>query len=195
VGSDQRDRFPGYDVLAQAQHWDEKTRELVLARVNNVPDICFFTDAEVAVLQPFVDVVMAQETEPKIPVLNFVDEKLASAQGDGYRYAELPEDEEVWRNLARELIDVGFDGLSPEAQRACVQERTDSRAWEVVHRDILQSYYSHPYAWNEIGFGGPAYPRGYTRFGSPHLANSDRETWEPREAFNHNPGRMREGLE
>jgi hypothetical protein len=21
--------------------------------------------------------------------------------------------------------------------------------------------YAHPYAWDEIGFGGPAYPRGY----------------------------------
>ena len=25
------------------------------------------------------------------------------------------------------------------------------------------AFYSHPWAWNEIGFGGPAYPRGYMR--------------------------------
>jgi len=32
-------------------------------------------------------------------------------------------------------------------------------------RAILAAFYSHPWAWNEIGFGGPAYPRGYIRLG------------------------------
>ena len=35
------------------------------------------------------------------------------------------------------------------------------------------AFYSHPWAWNEIGFGGPAYPRGYK-----HLALDGREPWE-----------------
>jgi hypothetical protein len=26
-------------------------------------------------------------------------------------------------------------------------------------------YYAHPQAWDEIGFGGPASPRGYVRMG------------------------------
>ena len=30
---------------------------------------------------------------------------------------------------------------------------------------ILAAFYSHPWAWNEIGFGGPAYPQGYMRLG------------------------------
>jgi hypothetical protein len=33
-----------------------------------------------------------------------------------------------------------------------------------VH-DIAGAYYAHPTAWNEIGFGGPASPRGYVRMG------------------------------
>ena len=32
-------------------------------------------------------------------------------------------------------------------------------------RGIVGAFYSHPWAWNEIGFGGPAYPRGYMRLG------------------------------
>ena len=32
--------------------------------------------------------------------------------------------------------------------------------------DIMHAYYAHPVAWNEIGFGGPASPRGYVRMGS-----------------------------
>ena len=35
-------------------------------------------------------------------------------------------------------------------------------------RSMLAAFYSHPWAWNEIGFGGPAYPRGYARLGVGH---------------------------
>ncbi|HLI25128.1 MAG TPA: hypothetical protein VKU91_09240, partial [Acidimicrobiales bacterium] len=31
----------------------------------------------------------------------------------------------------------------------------------------------HPWAWNEMGFGGPAYPRGYKALGI-----DQRERWE-----------------
>ena len=37
----------------------------------------------------------------------------------------------------------------------------------------IEGYYSHPWAWDEIGFGGPAYPRAYTR-----LERGEPEPWE-----------------
>ena len=47
--------------------------------------------------------------------------------------------------------------------------------------DVVGAYYAHPAAWNEIGFGGPASPRGYVRM------NFDRrDPWEAAEA---RPGR------
>jgi hypothetical protein len=49
-------------------------------------------------------------------------------------------------------------------------------------RAILSAFYSHPWAWNEIGFGGPAYPRGYARFGP-----GQRESWEGAPAFELDP--------
>jgi hypothetical protein len=59
-------------------------------------------------------------------------------------------------------------------------------------RMLLAAFYSHPWAWNEIGFGGPAYPRGYARLGV-----GQRETWEGAPAFELDPVRdVRErGLE
>jgi hypothetical protein len=39
------------------------------------------------------------------------------------------------------------------------------------------AYYSHPTAWSEIGFGGPASPRGYVRMGF-----NRRDPWEAAEA-------------
>jgi hypothetical protein len=47
--------------------------------------------------------------------------------------------------------------------------------------DVVQSYYAHPTAWNEIGWGGPASPRGYVR-----LQADRRDPWEAAEA---EPGR------
>ena len=37
-------------------------------------------------------------------------------------------------------------------------------------------YYAHPAAWSEIGFGGPASPRGYVR-----MQANRRDPWEAME--------------
>ena len=70
-------RYPDYDVLTQVGHWDEVTRRVVLDRVDNVPKITFFSEQEAATAGAFLDMVLAQDDEPRIPVLNYVDEKLA----------------------------------------------------------------------------------------------------------------------
>ena len=51
-------------------------------------------------------------------------------------------------------------------------------------RDLVEAFYSHPWTWNEIGFGGPAYPRGYMALGVDF-----HEPWEGREAFELDPVR------
>ena len=50
------------------------------------------------------------------------------------------------------------------------------RFWQLLMQDALEGYYSHPWAWDEIGFGGPAYPRAYTR-----LERGEPEPWEVEE--------------
>jgi hypothetical protein len=67
-------------------------------------------------------------------------------------------------------------------------ELPPKRAWSVVMRAILSAFYSHPWAWNEIGFGGPAYPRGYARFGI-----GQRESWEGAPASEDDPVRDVQG--
>ena len=50
------------------------------------------------------------------------------------------------------------------------------RFWAMLVSDCCAVYYAHPYAWDEIGFGGPAYPRGYIR-----LESGEAEPWEVKE--------------
>jgi hypothetical protein len=190
-------RYPDYDVLAQAGHWDPVTRQAILERVANVPPIRFFTEDEVEVLGPFLDVVLAQEAEPKIPVLNMVDQKMAQGKLDGFQYEDMPDDRDTWRIVARGLRQEGFLEGTLEERKQIVGRFADaelsggawdevnvSRAWSVVTRGALSEFYSHPWSWNEIGFGGPAYPRGYMRL---QPGPQGREPYEAIEAFDVDP--------
>jgi hypothetical protein len=200
-------RYPDYDVLTQVDHWDEATRRVVLDRVENVPQIRFFTAAEADTLKAFCDIAVAQDEDPRIPVLSYVDEKLHGGTGDGYQYHDLPGDGEVWRLVARGLDEeaqrltfASFAAAPEEAQVGIVHRFSRAklhggtwetlnvgRAWKVVMRYVVQAFYSHPWAWNEIGFGGPAYPRGYGAFGSPDLG--EKESWEAEESVHYDPVR------
>jgi hypothetical protein len=204
-----RGRYPDYDVLEQAPHWDEATRRVVLDRVERLPPIRFFDEREAATLGAFCDLVMAQDCGPRIPVLAMIDEKLSAGRREGYRHADMPPDPQTWRQIARMLdaaaAERGAEGFAAAARetrtrivarfaegdlawRGCPVEK----AWGVAMRDILGAFYSHPWAWNEIGFGGPAYPRGFARLGP-----GQREHWESPPEFELDPVRdVRErGLE
>ena len=198
-------RYPDYDVLAEAGHWDEVTRKLVLDCVDDPPPLRFFDPHERETLKALCDHLTAQDAEPRVPVLAYVDEKLFENKGDGYQYFDMPSDQETWRTVAR--------GLDEEAQKlgaasyAVLDEHRQlelchrlsrgelhrgawaslnvGRAFGVVMRYVCAAFYAHPWAWNEIGFGGPAYPRGYAAFGNPELG--EEEHWEAKEAFERDP--------
>jgi Gluconate 2-dehydrogenase subunit 3 len=201
-------RYPDYDVLEQTDHWDDVTRELVLARVREVPPLRFFDEREAATLGALLDHLTGQVgEEPKIPVLAYVDEKLFDGSLDGYQYFDMPDDREAWRIVARgfdeEARKLGVESfalLSDHDQNELCHRFAKgelyggewaklnvSRAFSLVMRQACAQFYAHPWAWNEIGFGGPAYPRGYSRFGSPHLRNGDDEAWEAQEAYELDP--------
>ena len=195
-------RYPDYDVVMQAPHWDDVTRQVVLDRIEKVPEIRFFSQGEARTLGVFCDLVLAQDKEPRVPVLNMVDAKLFAGQLDGYRYADMPDDRETWRRVAKGLDAAArqhgcqeFASAPWPVQRQVIQSLSEGtlhgeiwdelpakRAWSVVMRGVLSAFYSHPWAWNEIGFGGPAYPRGFARLGV-----GQREHWEGAPALDLDP--------
>ncbi len=203
-------RYPDFDVLEQAGHWDEVTRRVVLARLHP-PPLRFFDDAQARTLGAFCDVVLAQDREPRVPVLAFVDAKLHEGRLDGFQYADMPDDRQTWRLVARGLDEAASERGAPsygeaevDTQLAVCEAFADGElaggvweqlgvehAWAVVMRAVLGAFYSHPWAWNEIGFGGPAYPRGYMRPGI-----GQKEPWEGEDEFPLDPvSDVRERLE
>jgi hypothetical protein len=179
-------RYPDYDVLANRDNWDEATRRVVEARLEPAGPLRFFTAQEEPTLRAFCDVVCDQDADPRVPVAEMVDDKLASGRLDGYRYADMPRDPDTWRLVLRGLDETAAERHEIESFAACDtpsreaivsalskgelrggawDELDVSRAWSVCMRAVLAAFYSHPWAWNEIGFGGPAYPQGYMRLG------------------------------
>jgi len=179
-------RYPDYDVLAHARHWDQETRDLLEARAREVPPVRFFDAREERCLRAFCDIAMAQDREPRVPVLELVDAKLHAGKLDGFQYATMPDDRDTWRIVARGLDEAAraagaedFAAADDDTRRTIVGRFADgdlsggawdevgsvATAWSVVMRGVLSEFYSHPWAFNEIGFGGPRYPRGYARLG------------------------------
>jgi hypothetical protein len=178
-------RYPDYDVLDAVGTWDDATKDVVLARLAPPGPLQFFSRDEEPALRALCDVATAQDAEPRIPVAESVDAKLAAGRLDGFQYDDMPDDRETWHlvlagldHTALERHRVPFGSCSATQQEEIVGVFADGslsggpwdrldvvRAWGVCMRAILSGFYAHPWAWNEIGFGGPAYPRGFMRTG------------------------------
>ena len=194
-------RFPGYDVLAKRHtpSWNEKTRQVIDQRLALPREPRFLAEAEWRTLEAVSARIVPQpNTRPPVPTAAMVDAKLLENRGDGYRDHRLPPLREAWqRGLraldaeARRAHGAAFHALDEGEQDALLHAAQDGRladpAWERMDcaiffekrlvPDIVSAYYAHPIAWNEIGFGGPASPRGYVRM------NFDRrDPWEAAEA-------------
>jgi hypothetical protein len=176
-------RFPGFDVLAQADAWDPVTAGVVLARMGPLPPLRYFDVQQESVARPLIDLILDQHTEPRVPVFEMVDQRLAELETDGWRYEDLPPDPQAWsRSLAaldedaQERCGRPFSECSIAERGELLQSVLDlddgtwhgmkaDRVWSLWSRYVCTAFYSHPWAWNEIGFPGPAYPRGYKNRG------------------------------
>lgn len=205
-----RDLYPGYDVLAKRDtpSWNEQTRAVIEERLAINPETHrFFSDEEWPTLKAVCARIVPQpgDRSQPVPVAAMVDEKIHKGHGDGFRNAKLPRMDEAWRRglkaldaEAKDAHGAGFHELPPDKQdqllRLIEQGKATSDAWgempsslffkERILTDVVKSYYAHPTAWNEIGWGGPASPRGYVRV--------DVDRHDPWEAAEAKPGREEE---
>ncbi len=195
-----RGRYPGYDVMAKRDgpSWNPKTRETIDARLSVESRPTFFSAEEWTTLEALCDRVMPQpEGRQRVPLAAYVDRRLSQGKTKGYRFADMPEPGAAWkRSLAAldeaALRDHGrrFALLPHQDQDALLAQMADgsldaqalqgmpSKTFWTLHaiHDVAGAYYAHPQAWSEIGFGGPASPRGYVRLGLDR-----RDPWEPTE--------------
>jgi hypothetical protein len=131
-------------------------------------------------------------------VAALIDAKLLDDTQDGFRAEDMPRQRTAWQRGVHALDQEAqaahgstFCALTANRQRDLLLQMKEGAlkhdAWggmspahffkqRLLH-DIVVAYWSHPTAWNEIGWGGPASPRGYVRMGY-----DERDPWEAAEA-------------
>ncbi|MGH9586365.1 MAG: gluconate 2-dehydrogenase subunit 3 family protein [Acidobacteriaceae bacterium] len=190
--------YPGYSTLGQQKKWDETTRDVVVKRVDRQPEIRFFQPAEAELLAAIIDRVIPQDDRADnrtILILPIIDERLYKNELNGFRYGDMPPDRDAYHlglkainEMAEARFQQPFTELAVYRQELLLKSLHDGkpdpdhpvwkqmpvhRFWALLMEDCVTAYYSHPWSWDEIGFGGPAYPRAYMR-----LENGLPEPWE-----------------
>lgn len=195
------DLYPKYDVLAKRQtlSWNDKTRQVINDRLAVPREPRFLEPALFAILEAVAARIVPQPKDrPPVPVASYVDQKLFRNELDGYRLAQLPEQREAYRRGLGAMEETAqrrhgqcFVQLAGAQQDAILADMQAARLKEGIwaelpsdlfftHRllqDLTTSYWAHPAAWSEMGFGGPAAPRGYVR-----MQLDRRDPWEAVEA-------------
>lgn len=173
----------------------------MIDRVENVPPVRYLDAGQERTLKAIVDRVLPQDdriASRRIPIVPQIDKRLFENTHVGYRYEDMPPDREAYALGLRAIDEIASsqhgcpfaelelgeqdiilkslrDG-KPVAAHAIWKRMAVHRFWLLLVGDCAEAYYAHPWAWDEIGFGGPAYPRGYMR-----LENGKPEPWESQE--------------
>lgn len=174
-------RFPGFDALSSARTWDRATLEAIRSRTDTAHAGAFFDESRRRAAQALLDRLLDQHEGQRIPILPIIEHRLAGDATDGWHYRDMPQDPQAWGasldgldDDARTAHGRDFADCSPAEQSKlleCVHDATDWHAmrgahvWNLWMRYALAALYSHPQAWNAMGFPGPAYPRGYKNLG------------------------------
>ena len=192
--------YPAYDVLDKwhSPSWNEQTRLVIRQRLDDAPPRRFLSEEQWSLLEAVVARLIPQsDREQPVPIVPWIDDMLHKNESPGYRYADMPPMREAWckglDGIAAETRNrhgKSFEELSAKDQDELLTDiqhnRVENRYWGdlpaggfFLHHLLKQTvgfYYSHPAAWSEIGFGGPASPRGYAR-----LDFNERDPWEATE--------------
>ena len=200
------DRYPGYDVLSKrwTPSWNEATRQVIDRRLAVSRQPRFFSAAEWRTLNAAL---RSDHAATEASAAGSAGGLCRREDGGwGSRRLSLRAAAASRRGLAARIGGArSGSARRPWRRRSLLCGRTQqdellrqmqrgeltSEAWGGMpcklffeHRvipDITHAYYAHPVAWNEIGFGGPASPRGYVR-----MQLDRRDPWEAAEA---RPGR------
>jgi len=176
--------FPSKNIreLLESDFVTDETRRVLLERLNaeeTAPR--FFDEREFEILKAVCDTLAPSEVVPDWFVAQEIDKRLSENAGNGWRYAEMPPDEDAYKtslkvldDLAKEIFQADFAALETEKRRDIFKrcsfdsaERTaqmnfaPARFLEELCAEYAEIFYSHPLALEEIGYIGFADKRGW----------------------------------
>jgi hypothetical protein len=178
--------YPFFNVLNEKEEWDEHTREVVLQRVDPFASPMPALDTyQTQLLKQIASHLLYDDREE---ILQFVvlhmNEMMQSNKGENQRNTGIfPQKQLVQKGLhyideiSQKQFHLRFLELEEQQQLAVLEQLNKGEAQGISSWDkqlqqaffkkilstVVSAYYSHPTVWSEIGYAGPAYPRGYVR--------------------------------
>ncbi|XEC97407.1 gluconate 2-dehydrogenase subunit 3 family protein [Paenibacillus tarimensis] len=191
-------RYPSFDVLDEKDAWDDHTQEIVTSRTKASVNYQFLSMTQAEILRCICSLLM-YDSSPDVMgyVISHIDQTLLSSPGEGQRKAGVPAAPDLLRQGLKAIeaysqikYGAAFTKLKSEEQEQIIREISAAKAgqpelwneapqkelFEKLMRLTVESYCSHPRVWSEIGYAGPAYPRGYVRTQLGQL-----DPWEAKE--------------
>lgn len=185
--SDYKVHYPSFDVLHEQEHWDPHTREIVNQRLRTESFYPhhFLNTLEAEYLSRLCSILLDEERYEVIAyVVHHFDSVLKADIGESQRKVGVPKQSELIRTgldrldkVCIERYRTTFAGLEKGDQEQLVSDWMNGKVsslsgseafpvtefMNIIHNESVAAYYSHPSIWSEIGYAGPAYPRGYIR--------------------------------
>lgn len=179
--------YPNFNVMNEKEQWDPHTREIVSKRTETEPffQLQYLTERESKTLFALCAILL---DDKRVPILSFVvhhfDSTLTAGIGESQRKIGVPKQSELLRSglvlldeTCTRVYGSSFDGINEELKKEVVGNlmqgnfTLQSEQMTIPVKDFMNkisseavaAYYSHPEIWSEIGYAGPAYPRGYVR--------------------------------
>jgi hypothetical protein len=187
IMSEYQAHYPDFNVLHEEEHWDPHTREIVTKRLKteSFSPHRFLTRPESDTLFRLCTFLLDDDRSPVISyVVHHFDTTLQSGIGESQRKIGIPQQSTLIRKGLKSLdlycierYGQQFISLKKEDQQDVIQQLIQGnitiqpgdtqipfKDWvDKIFTEAVAAYYSHPTIWSEIGYAGPAYPRGYVR--------------------------------
>lgn len=176
--------YPTYDVLERQEEWDDHTRAIVSKRLGPF-QLKVLSQAEQEMIRVLAQHLAYEERDEILSwVTAHIDQQLAQPYGESQRKSSTPPQKvlilaglKALNKWAKSSFSKAFLKLDVDQQFSLISSLqlghlAPLKDWDAsLQQDlfkklvglVMDAYYAHPWVWSEIGFGGPAYPRGYVR--------------------------------
>ncbi|WP_240041001.1 gluconate 2-dehydrogenase subunit 3 family protein [Paenibacillus ginsengarvi] len=171
--------------MNEKNEWDDHTQTIVTSRLKTNEGFQFFTSAEAEMVGRISSLLVNDETPDVLQfVVAHIDQTLHQSPGESQRKPGVPAASALVRTGlqaieqgAQSVYGSSYMNLDIAEQKRYLQHISESiaepqKVWTTVPQQELfkkiqnltvEAYCSHPKIWSEIGYAGPAYPRGYVR--------------------------------
>lgn len=194
---ERKTRYPSYDVMEQKFEWDGHTRRIVETRLHTSGKHAFLTLVEAETLRALCALLIDDDRPDVLQyILDHIDHTLHTGTESERKDGSPPIAQLMRKGLetldeaCQHLHTDRFFHIETEKRKQWIrdlqhEEASPAPLWQDVPQKVffkkllsltVEAYASHPTIWSDIGYAGPAYPRGYIRMHPGQL-----DSWEPRE--------------